>query len=72
MDKIFNAGDTELTESLFNDGVIGNGDSLAVNLSETSLVDKLGNGVSGGITILLFNYKSLILNHSFIHSFLVI
>ncbi|NAV55483.1 hypothetical protein FGF86_23460 [Salmonella sp. zj-f77] len=50
MNKIFNASDTELTEGLFNDGVIGKGDSLTVNLSETSLVDELRDGVSGGIT----------------------
>jgi len=48
VDQIFNADDSELTKNLFNDFVGGNGDSLLVDLTETSLVDQIGDSVSGG------------------------
>jgi len=50
VDQIFNADDLELTKSLFNDFIGGNGDSLLVDLSITSLVDHVGDGMSGGET----------------------
>jgi len=50
VDQIFNADDTELSETLFNDFIGGDGDSLLVDLSETSLVDQVLDGVLGGIS----------------------
>lgn len=45
VDKILNADDSVLlSESVLNDGVVSEGNSRAVDLSEASLVDKLGNG----------------------------
>ena len=51
VNQIFNTGDSVFTKRLFNDSVVGNGDSLTIDLSKTSLVDELGNSLSGGITI---------------------
>jgi len=50
VDQIFNTDDVELTKSLLDDFIGGNGDSLLVDLTETSLVDQIGDGVSGGIS----------------------
>jgi len=47
-DQIFNANDSEFSKGLFNNFIGSNGDSLLVDLSETSLVDQSGDGVSGG------------------------
>jgi len=49
VDQIFNADDSVLTKSLFNDFVGSNGDSLLVDLTVTSLVDQVRDGVSGGV-----------------------
>lgn len=52
VNKIFNACDSVLfSEYLFNDGVIGKRNSGSIDLSETSLVDKLGNSSLRRITI---------------------
>jgi len=50
VDQIFNADDSVLTKSLFNNFVGSNGDSLLVDLTETSLVDQVGDSVSSGET----------------------
>jgi len=50
VDQIFNADDAVLTKSLFNDLVISDGDSLLVDLTETSLVNQVRDGMSGGIS----------------------
>lgn len=50
VDQIFNTDDAILTKSLFNDLIGGNGDSLLIDLSVSSLVDHVGDGMSGGIT----------------------
>jgi len=50
VDQIFSADDAVLTEGLFNNLIAGDGDSLLVDLTETSLVDHVGDGVSGGVT----------------------
>jgi len=50
VDQIFDADDAELTKGLFNDEIAGDGDSLLVDLTETSLVDQVRDGVSSGIS----------------------
>jgi len=50
VDQVFNADDAELSEGLFNDLVGSEGDSLLVDLTETSLVDQVVDGLSGGIS----------------------
>jgi len=50
VDQVFNTDDVELTEGLLDDFIAGDGDSLLVDLTETSLVNQIGDGVSGGIT----------------------
>jgi len=49
VDQIFSADDAILTEGLFNDFIAGDGDSLLVDLAETSLVDHVRDGVSSGV-----------------------
>lgn len=49
--QVFNAGNAELAQLLFNHGVLSDGDSLAVHLSETSLQDQLRNGLSVWVTV---------------------
>jgi len=51
VNKIFNADKLEFAQVLFNDAVVGNGDSLLVDLPKSSLVDELSNGLQVGITI---------------------
>lgn len=50
VDEILHADDAELAESLLDDGVIGERDSLLVDLSVSSLVDKLSDGSQVGVT----------------------
>jgi len=50
VDQIFSADDAELTKGLFNDNIAGDGDSLLVDLTITSLVDQVRKSMSGGIT----------------------
>jgi len=50
VDQVFNTDDTVLTKNLFNNFVGSDGDSLLVDLSETSLVDQVGDSVSSGET----------------------
>jgi len=49
-DQVFNADNVELSKSLLDDFIAGDGDSLLVDLSVSSLVDHLGEGVSSGIS----------------------
>lgn len=51
VDEILNASNVVFTEDLSNDLVVGQGDSLTVNLSITSLVDEIGDGLSGGVSV---------------------
>ena len=51
MKKVFNAGDSDFTETLFNDEVIVNGVTLSINLSETSLVDEIMDQFTGRVTM---------------------
>jgi len=51
VDQIFHAGQTLFAEAVFNNFVVGEWDSLAVNLSETTLVDELGDQFLGWVTI---------------------
>lgn len=50
VDQIFDAVNTVFAKSLFNDVVVGQGDSLSVVSSITSLVDQFADGLSGGVT----------------------
>jgi len=48
-DQIFDADDFVYSKNLFNDFVRGDGDSLLVDLSVSSLIDQIGDSMSGGI-----------------------
>ena len=50
VDEIFNAVDSLSAESLLNDCIVSEGDSLSVDLSETSLEDEFLDGLSSGIS----------------------
>lgn len=43
MDQVFDGNNTVLSQSLFNDRVVVQGNSLLVDLTETSLVDQFSN-----------------------------
>ena len=51
VDEVLNAGDSVFTELSFNDAVVGDWESSSLDLTATSLVDKLGDGLSGWVTI---------------------
>ena len=51
VDKVFDAVQTLLCEALLNDEVGAQRNSLSVDLSETSLVDELGNGASSWVSV---------------------
>lgn len=51
MDEILNAGNTGFTEFVSDDRVVSEWDSASVNLTVSSLVDKVGDGGSGWETI---------------------
>jgi hypothetical protein len=51
VDEILHADDTVLAEVLLNDGVVGQGNTLLVDLSVTTLVDKLLDGLQVGVTV---------------------
>ncbi len=50
VDQIFDAGDTELAQNLFNDSVVSKGGSLLVNFTISSFIYKFSDGFSGRIT----------------------
>ena len=45
VDEIFHADDTVLAEVLLDDGVVGEGDALLVDLAVSALVDQLTDGL---------------------------
>mmetsp|Transcript_60618 Transcript_60618/g.69214 ORF Transcript_60618/g.69214 Transcript_60618/m.69214 type:complete len:220 (-) Transcript_60618:34-693(-) len=51
VDQIFNADDTVLAQNFFDDTVVGEGESLSVELTVTSLVDQISDGLEGRITV---------------------
>jgi hypothetical protein len=51
VDKILNADNAVLAEVLFNDLVVGERDTLAVDLAVTTLVDELTDGLEVGVTV---------------------
>lgn len=55
VDKVFNANDVFLSEVLLNNEVRVQRNSLSVDLAESSLVDKLGNGGSGWVATINTN-----------------
>ena len=51
VDKILHADNTELSEGLLDDRVVGQGDTLLVDLTISTLVDELANGLQVGLTV---------------------
>ena len=51
MDEILDAGDSVLTEFTFDDGVVGERKSSSLDFTASSFVDKLGDSLSGWITV---------------------
>lgn len=51
VDEILHADDAVLAEVLLDDGVVGEGNTLLVDLSVTALVDKLLDGLEVGVTV---------------------
>lgn len=50
VDKILNSGDVVLSEGLLDDGVGGQGDSLSVDLSVSSLENEFADGFARGVS----------------------
>lgn len=51
VDEVGDASDAGALEALLDDGVLGDGDALLVELSEAALVDELLDGVAGGVAV---------------------
>ena len=51
VNQIVNGQDTILTQVGFDDGIVGQWNSLLVDLTETSLVDQLSNSRVGWVTV---------------------
>ena len=51
VDEVGTALDTNRSDSLLNNRVVGNGDTLLVELSESTLVDELLNSRAGGVAV---------------------
>lgn len=51
VNDVFDRDDTKLAQVLFNDAIVGKGDSLPVDLGVTSLVDELTNSLEIGFTV---------------------
>lgn len=51
VDEILNTDNAVLAEVLLNDGVVGEGNTLLVDLSVTALVDELLDGLQVGVTV---------------------
>jgi hypothetical protein len=51
VDDVLNAGDTELAEVGLDELVVGDGQTLLVDLSVTALVDKLADGLQVGVSV---------------------
>ena len=50
IDEIFNSVDSNLSKSLFNDGIIGERSSLFVDLAISSLKDEFSDGFPGWVS----------------------
>lgn len=50
MNEIFNAEDVVFAESVLNDAVVGERDTLLVDLAISALVDQLTDGLQVGFT----------------------
>ena len=51
MDEVLNARDTDIAEFSSDDGVVSKWNSASVNLTVSSLVDQVGDGLSGWETV---------------------
>ena len=51
VDEVLNARDTDLAEFSSDDGVVSKWNSASVNLTVSSLVDQVGDGLSGWETV---------------------
>lgn len=51
VDQILDADDAVLAEVLLNDGVVGKGNTLLVDLAVSTLVDELLDGLEVGVTV---------------------
>jgi len=51
VDEVLNADDVFVAEGLGDDLVVGQGDALLVDLAVTALVDKIGDGLQGGLAV---------------------
>jgi len=51
VDEILHADDTVLAKALLNDGVVGEGDALLVDLAVSALVDELTDALEVGVAI---------------------
>ena len=51
VDEVLKADDAVLAEVLLDDGVVGKGNTLLVDLSVSSLVDELLDGLQVGVTV---------------------
>ncbi len=51
MDEVFDARNTMFAEFSSNDGVVSKWNSASINLTVSSLVDQVGDGVSGWETV---------------------
>ena len=51
MNEVFNADDVLGSEGVRNDVVVGQGDALLVNLTVTTFVDEVRDGLEGGLTV---------------------
>jgi hypothetical protein len=51
VDQVLNADDTVLAEATLNDGVVGESNALLVDLSISTLVDELTDGLQVGVSV---------------------
>jgi hypothetical protein len=51
VNEILHADNAELSEVLLDDGVVGEGHTLLVNLGVSTLVDELADGLQAGVTV---------------------
>ena len=51
VDEVLNGVDSELSENRFNNSVVSEWDSGSVDFAESALVDKLADGITGGISV---------------------
>jgi hypothetical protein len=60
VDQVFNTDDSVLAEFFLDNFVVGNGNSASVNLTISSLVDEVSDGLSRWITIsnVRFNFSN--------------